>query len=111
MPIFFWKKNREIDQFAQELADNFYSQSRPETLEASLTTDRHNKKKQSKIDRQVERQLSNLLSSIQLFRTQHSLGVYGKARLHMKFTARLEELGYPTSLADQLNKFLMLNTA
>jgi hypothetical protein len=109
MGLFFWRKNRTIDVFASALADEFYSAVQPEAAKDYLTA-RSQQKKPDKLMKKIDRMLEDVVARVQQFRTANALGVYGKARLHLKFTERLKELGYDAKVASQLNEMLLLRT-
>lgn len=109
MSIFFWKKNKLIDQTALILADEFYSQTQPQhVIDYFKGTPPDNKAR--KKNKQLENTLSKTAGQINAFRKESSLGIYGKARLHMTFVNRLMELGYPEEITRQINEILLLRT-
>ena len=71
---------------------------------------RGREKKADKTRKKIDRRLDDMVLRIQQFRSANSLGVYGKARLHMRFTERLKELGYEAKVADRFNEILLLRT-
>lgn len=107
MQLFFWRKNKQIDTFASTLANDLYSAVQPDT---ALTYISGINEKSNKGDKKIDRRLQDLVFRIQEFRVQHSLGVYGKARLHLTFTERLKELGYEPKVAEKLNELILLRT-
>lgn len=99
MALFFWKNNKRIDAFAVAIADDLYSHVRPEDVQRHLRGEAlKSKKKNQKIDQR----LWGIVSQMQAFRDANQLGVYGKARLQMKFNERLLELGYEVEDTDRL---------
>lgn len=123
MPIFFWKQNKKIDQFATQLADELFSMVPPEMaadlmLDANEAGGKKGKAKSGgkKYKRQgagaakMDALMNEIISKIIEFRTRLKLGVYGKARLHMQFRARLLELGYDERLSKSINEEIMLRT-
>ena len=102
--LFFWKKNKLIDDFAINLADELYSHVQPNVMEAFIAN------KKDKAAKKTDRQVAELINRVQQFRTANSLGIYGKARLHLTFTARLNELGYNKKLAEKINEIVLLKT-
>jgi len=113
--IFFWKKNREIDAFAYQLADALYSDVLPAAADeyiAEAVTAAKGKaaKKANDLDKRVSHRLNDIITRIQQYRATRSLGVYGKARLHLTFTERLKELGYHPNTAKELNMLILLRT-
>jgi len=109
-----FKKNRLIDQFAQNLADEFYSQVLPAItrnyLLSSSSSTQKNKKQLEKQNKKVKDQLNDTILQVNQFRQTNKLGTYGKARLHMTFTERLIDLGYDEATAKEVNKILLLQT-
>jgi hypothetical protein len=110
--ILFWKNNKVIDAIAIELADEFFSQVQPqlalEFLNNPIQDSKSSKKKKN--PKKIDRAINKLASDVTAFRKHHSLGVYGKARLHMNFMKRLNELGYPEQVTKQINEMVMLRS-
>ena len=115
MNLFSWKKNKTIDMFASELANEFFSLVPPDIIHAYFKSkqqdrkNRQNKSKNKKENRSVESNLMSLVKQMQQFKILHSLGTYGKARLQLKFNERLEELGYDKETVSQLSDFVLLH--
>ena len=109
MRLFFWRKNKIIDVFASSLADELYSLVQPDAAKDYLDNKSAGKQAE-KSRRKIDRQLEDVVAQVQQFRMANSLGVYGKARLHLKFTERLKELGYDAKVAGRLNEMLLLRT-
>ena len=109
MNIFFWKNNALIDSFASELAGELYSNVNPD-LVRQFFEGSSDKKQMRKSEKKLQNELSGIIKKINEFKLINSLGVYGKARLHLKFKLRLEELGYDKQVVDKLNETLMLKT-
>lgn len=109
--IFFWKKNKLIDIFSIKLADEFYSNLPPEQLldliPASSTAAKQ-KKTEKKAQKKMESVVDSAVTQVSGFIEAESLGIYGKARLHMQFTERLKELGYEKDLAARVNESIMI---
>lgn len=117
----FWKKNRLIEEFAHTQADEFYSlvqipaataliEQQGQEASAGGARKRKGKKAKEDVRDPAVRQFQLLLDRFEKFRGDNRLGVYGKARFHMKFKARLIELGYPEPLAGEIDRALMLHT-
>lgn len=109
MSLFFWKKNKVIDIFASNLANEFFSAIQPEVARSYFSkpaTDKREKKMIKNIDDKIR----DIIKKIEQFRASNSLGVYGKARLHLKFTERLKDLGYDNHVATKINEHIMLKT-
>ena len=109
MGIFFWKKNELIDKVAVVLADEFYSQVQPRLVINYFQGVKQDNKARKK-NQGLELMLKKTADQIISFRKENSLGIYGKARLHLKFTNRLNELGYPEDIAQQINEILLIRT-
>lgn len=116
MNIFPWKKNKAIDRFANSLADEIYSRILPELASEHYTNNStriENKKelKNKKNNTQIVNQaVASAISEFRKFRKSQRLGIYGKARLHMKFMERLTELGYEQKIAKKLNEEILFKT-
>jgi hypothetical protein len=107
MPILFWKKNKQIDTFANSIANELYSTIQPD---AALEFVNELGSKKTKTGVKVARKLDDIILRINQFRTENPLGVYGKARLYMKFAQQLEELGYEKKVVKVLNEKIMIRT-
>lgn len=113
MDIFFWKKNKQIDAFAILLADEFYSQIQPQVANDFLKETTEGKGRKGKTDKQnirINKILEDVANQIITFKKQHSLGVYGKARLHLNFIQRLNELGYSEDTAKYMNEIILVRS-
>lgn len=112
MGLFFWKKNQLVDQFAKTLADELFSYLPPAAVESYFATaaDRAVNKLPAAQIKDLERRIKDAVLKVQYFKGQQSLGVYRKARLHLVFTERLEELGFSKTAAQEINKIILLQT-
>jgi len=113
MNIFFWKKNKQIDAFAIILADELYSQIQPQVAIDFMKAAIEEKKQTGKSNKQnirIYKILEDAAYQIVVFKKKHSLGVYGKARLHLNFMQRLNELGYPEDITKYLNEILLVRS-
>lgn len=109
MNLFFWKKNTVIDDFASNLANELYSAIPPDqALEYFMNETSHNKS--TKIQKKLEQQIQLSIAQIRHFKIKYSLGIYGKARLHLKFANRLKELGYAHDITKRINELLLITT-
>ena len=99
MQIFFWKKNKQIDEFANAIANDLYSTIPPDV---ALDFMNESDSKSKKVNTKVARKLDDIVLRIK--------GVYGKARLHLKFAEQLEELGYEKKVAGLFNEKIMIRT-
>lgn len=105
MGLIFWKDNRKIDAFAAAVAEDLFSHVQPEVaLQHFQGISQKNKKK----DRKIEQKVAGIVAQINQFRETNSLGIYGKARLHKKFTERLHELGYDIAVTSKLDEIILL---
>lgn len=102
--FFFWRINKQIDEFATSIADELYSQITPDMLAAA------NKKSEKKISKQWDKQVGGIIFKINEYKHTHGLGIYRKARLHQTFMSRLEVHGFSKKLIKELNEHLLLNT-
>lgn len=109
MNILFWRKNALIDKMAVILADEFYSQVQPQVASSYFSAAEHNNKERKKF-KGLENMINKTASQIIVFRKENSIGIYGKARLHMKFVERLKELGYAEHIVRQINEILLLRS-
>ena len=107
MGLLFWKSNKQIDAFANTIANDLYSAIQPDVAQAYING-QNSKSKNSFI--KVARKLDDIIMRINQFRAENPIGIYGKARLHQKFTERLEELGYEKRIANILNEKIMIRT-
>jgi len=85
MKLFSRVSNRQLDEFANTLA-NGLAQRYPPTLETDA------KKKLS--EKRITKVLEETLLKASKFEEQHNLGVYKKARLANTFKWELKEKGY-----------------
>lgn len=103
----FGKKNIIIDTYAQSIADDLFSHTHPlqaeKYIQGTFGDDTNAKKEKQEIIRKI----NEIINSTQQFKATHSLGVYQKARLHLKFSERLQELGYSENVAKEINKAIM----
>lgn len=119
MGLLFWKKNRQIDQFAYQLADNLYSQVLPDMAQQIVDgidsskggKSGKDKKKLKRNQEQIKRTMDDITLQMQQYKMDNKLGVYGKARLHMTFTERLEELGYNKDVAKELSNAILVRSS
>ena len=109
MGLFFWKKNNVIDKFANDLANELYSDIQPQLIAEYMSGEETANVK--KYGKKIDNRLSGVVKAVQQFRLTHSLGVYGKARLQLKLNERLEELGYEKKAIDKLNRMILLRAA
>ena len=113
MNIFFWRKNKQIDAFAIILADEFYSHIQPQVAIDFMKEATGGKKQTGKTNKQnikINKIIEDVANQIITFKKQHSLGVYGKARLHLNFMQRLNELGYSEDITKYLNEIILVRS-
>lgn len=108
MSIFFWKKNKSIDIFANELANDFYSYVQPKLVKDYFQSALIKGKEGKKNKKVVEDNLQSLVKQIQQYRVTGNLGTYGKARFQLKFDERLRELGYDKETVTKLSEFVLI---
>lgn len=109
MSLFFWKKNKHIDIFASTLANELYSLAQPQVAKDYFDTATKDKDAR-KARKKFGANLQEVIRQVNQFRISHSLGIYGKARLHLKFSERLKELGYDAGTVAKINETVMLGT-
>ena len=108
MGLFFWKDNKKIDQFAQAIADELFSQVRPDNASRFFGGKSGLEKKQR---RKIEQKFNDTLLQAQRFIASNSLGIYGKARLQKQFNDRLAELGYDSAVVSRISQSMLLQKA
>lgn len=100
MGILFWKRNNpKIDAFARAAADELFSYVNPEEASRHFSGEKEKKKKKQ---RNIENHIKGVILQMHDFGVENSLGIYGKARLQMKFSERLIELGYEEEIAKKI---------
>lgn len=105
MGLFFWKNNKEIDAFAQAVADDLFSFVQPDIARQHIAgRGDMSKKKKAKI----EQKFTDIRLQIKRFSDSNSLGVYGKARLQKQFNDRLQELGYHIDVVNKITESFLL---
>ena len=109
--MFFWKKNKIIDEFANEVVLEFYSSVNPDTLKSFFQDENDKSSKQTKKDNsKVQDAVDNCIYKVKIFKRNNALGVYGKARIHLKIKVRMMELGYDEVSIDTFNRAVMIKT-
>lgn len=98
MSIFFWKKNKEYDEFALSLANDFIK-GFPNDAAHSVP----NKKNKIKLNKTIDR----LNVKATGFAQQNKLGLYSKARIGNKFMWALKEQQYDEKFIDEITKDLV----
>lgn len=92
-----FRRSREIEQFATELARDFAKHYPPAGSDA---------------ERNAVKKLTHALESAceraAVFHKEKKLGVYGKAKLGTTFKWELKELGYGDDLVDECTRSLLL---
>jgi hypothetical protein len=93
-----FKRGREIEAFAANLAREFAARCSPE--------------KASPADKgaalQIARAIDDVCSRATTYRREQKLGMYGKAKLASTFKLELKELGYSADFIDALTRQLVL---
>lgn len=105
MGLFFWKNNKAIDAFAKTVAEDLFSHVRPDVAKRHILGAAKKTKKQ---DRRIEQKFADVAQQLRRFAETKSLGIYGKARLQMKFNERLNELGYDADVVNRLAEKMLL---
>jgi len=104
--IFFWKNNKVIDELAASLAEDLYNTVNPKSFDKFFADEKANKK----LDKNVKRAIGNVIVRIKDYRKDNKMGVYAKARFHLKFKNRLYELGYSDDVVEDVDKLIMVET-
>jgi hypothetical protein len=114
MALLFWRKNNpQIDAFAQQLANHFFSRLPPKAAERALAGEPEpeprgkSRKKGAAPAGGLERDAGDAIQQLSRFSAQYKLGVYGKARLHLQFRSRLIELGYSKDEAAGIDQLML----
>ena len=105
MGIFFWKNNKQIDLFANALAEDLFSYIQPDVAQQYLFDSKNMPKK---LLRKVDQRFNDVLLQVQRYSEANSLGIYGKARFQKTFNERLEELGFGAGLVKSIAKTMLL---
>jgi len=92
-------KNKEIDQVARVLAEDF-CQRFPLSLHAA--------KRDKKTDKKLGQALRQAYRKANEFHAGEKLGVYGRARLGNTFQWELREKGYSSEFAAEATKGLLM---
>ena len=92
-----FKRSRDIEQFATELARDFARQYPVTDAKSERNTV---KKLAHAMDAAIERAVS--------FHKEKKLGVYGKAKLGTTFKWELKELGYGDDFVDEFTRNVLL---
>ncbi len=98
MSIFFWKNNKNYDDFAQELANDFIT-GFPNDAAHSVP----NKKNKIKLNKTIDK----LGVKATAFAKENKLGVYSKARIGNQFMWALKEQNYDEKFIDEITKDLV----
>jgi hypothetical protein len=102
---FLFKKNKRIDDFAAQMADEFYS-AIPKDAIGDCLGNKKDKRKAKAFDNKI----NDMALQLQQFKLREKVGVYGKARLHLAFMTRLELLGYEQGLAKKINEMILIKS-
>lgn len=105
MGLLFWKDNKQLDLFAQAVADDLFSHVRPDIARQHVFGGGKIPRKKA---RKVEQKFTDVILQIQRYGKANSLGIYGKARLQKKFNERLEELGYDSDVIVKIAETMLL---
>ncbi len=102
---FLFGKNKAIDGFATQMADDLFS-AIPQDVAQQYLGGKTDKKKTKAADSRMH----DLAIRFRQFKLNEKLGVYGKARLHLTFMTRLESLGYDENLTKKINEVILLKS-
>ncbi|MBI5041827.1 MAG: hypothetical protein HZB57_11715 [Gammaproteobacteria bacterium] len=106
--FWFGKKNKEITAFARFLAEEFFSNLPPNLIEKQ--NDKTDQKGARSAKQRFESALDDIVSHAKQFKQQKNLKVYGKAKFHLEFAARLKSLGYDAKLVNEINHAVMVRS-
>jgi hypothetical protein len=109
MNLLFWKFNSAIDTLAHDIANDIYAAIQPQAI-ADFYEGKCDKNQAKKIEKTLNNRIQMIIIKIKDFKAMNPIGVYGKARLHLKFKERLQELGYTSSVSTKLNHIIMVET-
>lgn len=108
---FFFKQNKQMNTFAIQLADDLFSAVPFELINEYMEHEYGKERSSNKIGKRIDGVLNDLAEKIQQYILSHNIGLYKKARLHLAFMGRLEELGYSANLAKKINEIILLKVA
>ena len=98
MRFLFWKSNKEHDDFAKSLAEEFIANYPP-----PKERDSKDKKLELKFNKLTQR----LYKQAREYNMKVNLGVYGKARVGNKFMWVLKDKGYEEVLIEEITTNLL----
>lgn len=104
MDLFFWRGTKELDSFAESLANELYSSFPPSVIDKALKEGDPKHKK-------LQLYLEDVKAKVAHYKVTNKVGVYKKARLHLRFMQTLEELGYEPGTAREISDMLIFHTA
>ena len=100
----FGKKKRMLIEFADQRAEELFSTVPPALIKKHLGG------KTKKATKQFNAGVEKTLVQFARFKAAEKPGIYGKAKIHQIFAARLKELGYPEEIADEINEYILTKT-
>jgi hypothetical protein len=100
MGIFGSASNKQVDEFARELAKQIF--------ELRTTASRSGGSNLKAAQKNVDQQFDALWEKTAAFHKQHKLGLYKKARLANTFRWELKERGYDEALVETLTERVVM---
>ena len=98
MGLLFWKSNKEHDDFAKSLAEEFIANYPPPRERVS---------QDKKLELKFKKLTQRLYKQAQDYNIKVNLGVYGKARIGNKFMWELKDKGYEEVLIEEITTNLL----
>src|SRR3954462_11924004 len=93
-----FKRGREIEAFAANLARDFAGRCAPDKASAAGNS----------AAMQLARAIDDVCNRATAYRREQKLGMYGKAKLASTFKLELKEIGYSADFIDALTRQLVL---
>ena len=98
MNLFFWRTNKQHDEFARNLAKQFIELYPLALKDKSIR----------KSDIKFKQAMNMLDKNAKDYRTKNRLGVYSKARIGNRFMWELREQGYDDAFSEDITNTLLL---
>ena len=95
--MFNLKRSQDIEKFAAELAREFAGRCAPDKARGDTNS-----------TVLLARAIDDVCNRASVYRREHKLGMYGKAKLATTFKLELKEIGYSADFIDALTRQLVL---